>query len=128
MQDEEQQRPLDERHVKSLDFIHGIFPTVAQIFFLEAVSADKEEQWHVEHIDESRPLLENGAESGMAYHHQYDGDSLGYGNSIFAHDNSLISDDKSSLHSVHVSPLCNYSKLLFSHYLALSLYFQQLLF
>ena len=87
MQDEEQQRPFDKRHVKSLDFIHGIFSAVAQIFFLEAVSADKEEQRHMKHIDESRSLMEDGAESCMAYHHQYNGDSLGYGYPIFAHDN-----------------------------------------
>lgn len=85
MQDEEQQRPLDKRHVKSLDFILGIFSAVAQIFFLEAVSADKEEQRHVEHIDDSRSLKEDGAESGMAYHHN--GDSLGDSYSIFAHEN-----------------------------------------
>lgn len=89
VQDKEQQRPLDKRHVKSLDFIHSIFSAVAQIFFLEAVSADKEEQRHMEHIDESRSLMEDGAQSGMAYHHQYNGDSLGYGYSIFAHGDKL---------------------------------------
>lgn len=33
--------------------------------------------------------MEDGAESGMAYHHQYNGDSLGYGYSIFAHGDKL---------------------------------------
>ena len=43
----------------------------------------------MEHIDESRSLMEDGAESGMAYHHKYNGDSLGYGYSIFAHGDKL---------------------------------------
>ena len=75
MQRYEQQIVLQERHIETFYPMPYECLLVIHIFVLEAITAEPEEQGHVEEIDEiEHPLWT----SCMAYDHQYDAQTLGY--------------------------------------------------
>ena len=74
MQQQEYQTPFDKRHIDPFDTLPRIIPKVPQMARFEAIAWQKEEQGHVEHIDDRIPVVRK---ERMPQHHQHDADTLG---------------------------------------------------
>ena len=71
--DQEEDRPLDERPVETLDALLDERRLVVEVAQREEIAGGDEEQWHVELEDE---LAEPARGLGVGDHHQDDGNTL----------------------------------------------------
>ena len=84
----ENQIPLDKRPPQALGSASGEFERSIAVGSLEAVTGHYEKQRHMEHEDE---LVQRQRQSAMAYDHQDDADTLGYGNILVSYSRLVAS-------------------------------------
>jgi len=78
---EKKQVVLYKRNVETFNAVTDERDAVVDIFLVEAIAAEKEEQRHVEHIDEVVKPLRTAR---MANDHEHDAQALGYVDDVAA--------------------------------------------
>lgn len=79
--EQKEDAPFHERHVKTLEALHDKRPWVFHRLVLEEIARGDEKQRHVKQVDGA---VEHAGHIGVGHHHEDDGKTFGNGDGVVA--------------------------------------------